>query len=186
VSPLMLLHRLKKCGKTIEREAFAVVCVWMTILVQFVVGPVFVVEGDYKNLQGSYPKNIRWSMFLQGLSFWYKHISGEFNWRADVLSGRDFFCHHDTVPDLDVFDEEHQIASLEHIDSKQVSGTRKLVRALTRSGKRKIDNASQGSPNSDPVSVELSENDKLAFMKEAHNSIEGHHGINRTLKILHF
>jgi len=180
--------KAERVWKTIEQEAFAVVfgCrYWYGILW----GQCFMVEGDHKNLQyihqGSSPKVIRWSMFLQSLSFWYKHISGEENWWADALSRRDFLGRPVVLPDLESFDEEHLIPASVPVEVSDV-GVHKLVRTLTRSTKRQTSgtNLVSPSPGPDIRVVELSDAEKCDAISKAHNSLEGHHGINRTLAIL--
>ncbi len=65
-------------------------------------------------------------------------------------------------------------------------GVRKLVRALTRSIKQQSGGVDPSSsrPGSDLSVAELSDAGKRKMMLKAHNSLEGHHGINCALNIL--
>ena len=86
-----------------------------------------------------------------------------------------------------MLDEEHQIAS--HVSDTPSGGVQKLVRSLSRAEKRKAsDTIDVGAAvpvlqlPMDPAYV--SDSDKNLLIAEAHNSVAGHHGINRTIKVL--
>ncbi len=83
----------KRNWATIEQEAFVMVFAcryWLPLLS----GIHFVLDGDHKNLQyihgGTFPKVIRWGLFMQSLDCFYNHIAGIDNFFPDRLSRQGF------------------------------------------------------------------------------------------------
>ena len=95
----------------------------------------FVIDGDHKNLsyihQESSSKVVRWGLFLQTLSYAYNAIDGISNVFPDVLSRQDFNNEGTTIPDLNDFDVQNDIATVE-VDQKPPLLSRPMVK-----GKRK-------------------------------------------------
>ena len=91
---------------TTEQEAFAMIfaCKYWFPLLE---GIRFVIDGDHRNLAfvhgGSSPKVIRWSLFLQSLSYIYNHIAGTENIFPDMLSRQDFTRTDLVTPELEDF-----------------------------------------------------------------------------------
>jgi hypothetical protein len=117
---------------TIEQEAFAMVFAcryWLPLRL----GVRFVIDGDHRNLafihNGSSPKVVRWSLFLQGLDFFYNHVAGIDNFFPDRLSRQEGRGLGVVVPNLEDFTlGEQEQESLGEEPPK-------LSRAMTRSRK---------------------------------------------------
>jgi len=178
--------------KTIEQECFAMIfgCkYWFPLLW----GTMFVIDGDHKNLsyihQGSSSKVVRWGLFLQTLSYAYNAIDGISNVFPDVLSRQDFNNEGTTIPDLNDFDVQNDIATVEVVQKPPL-----LSRPMVK-GKRKKKSLTEppGVSNSSDLALrdhrELrvieDPKERIAIFREVHNGLAGHHGINRTVWMLH-
>ena len=171
--------------KTIEQECFAMIYAlrhWYPILF----GHPFVLERDHKNLsflhQGSSPKVERWWMFAQSLAFTYRYIAGPENVFPDRLSRQDFDAN-TTLPALQDFDAEHWIGI------KDTDTATKLSRPFTRSNAKVFpkDTIQVSQPTGKPVTdYEMSSPaERAEQIALVHNHLNGHHGINRTLRSLY-
>jgi hypothetical protein len=125
----------------------------------------------------------------------YRHIPGEENVFPDRLSRQNFDGTPDVIlPDLAEFDEDNLIAAIE-----QGSSAIKLHRPLTR-GAAKAAAQATPLPQQDPVEYPIDpkynvphtklQMDDVApvhraeMIRRVHNHGNGHHGINRTLRML--
>jgi hypothetical protein len=178
--------------KTIEQESFAMVfgCkYWLPLLW----GTTFVIDGDHKNLsyihQGSSSKVVRWGLFLQTLSYAYNAIDGISNVFPDVLSRQDFNNENTIVPDFNDFDVQNNIALVERARKPL------LNRPMIRGKQRKKSLAEEPNPgDSKALAIQTHRreprviddpDERIAIFREVHNGLAGHHGINRTVWLLH-
>ena len=157
-------------------------------------GTMFVIDGDHKNLsyihQGSSSKVVRWGLFLQTLSYAYNAIDGISNVFPDVLSRQDFNNEGTTIPDLNDFDVQNDIATVEVVQKPPL-----LSRPMVK-GKRKKKSLTEppGVSNSSDLALRDHQRElrviedpeeRIAIFREVHNGLAGHHGINRTVWMLH-
>ena len=173
--------------KTIEQECFAMVfgCrYWFPLLW----GIMFVIDGDHKNLsyihQGSSSKVVRWGLFLQSLSFAYNHIEGISNVFPDALSRQDFNNEGTIIPNLNDFDVQNDIAAVK-VDQRSCLLSRPMIKGKRKKKGVSDPNDFETQTHQRVLRVVEDPEERLAIFKEVHNGLAGHHGINRTVWMLH-
>ena len=153
---------------TIEQECFAIVLA-LKAWAHLISGVPLIIQTDHRNLQymqqSTVKKLIRWRLELAEFEFSIEHIPGKSNIVADGIS-RCF-----TV-----------LSSPTPVDPSNPSTD--LVRSTSLPTPSPVDPHPSSSSGARPPSPSNTPHNVTAIIGDVHNSIVGHHGIDRTLELL--
>ena len=118
------------------------------------------------------------------LSYAYNAIDGIYNVFSDVLSRQDFNNEGTTISDLNDFDGQNDIATVE-VDQKPRLLSRPMVKGIRK--KKEVTNSNDLRIRDHQRELRVVEDPEeiFAIFREVHNGLAGHHGINRTVLKLH-